>query len=44
MNADNYLVDYTSGKSIYTFEDANIIQSYSNSPQYQQIKNDFMDG
>lgn len=42
MNADNYLVDYTSGKSVYTFEDANIIQSYSNSPQYQQIKNDFL--
>lgn len=42
INADNYLVDYTSGKSIYTFEDANIIQSYSNSPQYQQIKNDFL--
>ena len=42
MNADNYLVDYTSGKSVYTFEDANIIQSYLNSPQYQQIKNDFL--
>lgn len=42
MNADNYLVDYTSGESAYTFEDANIIQSYSNSPQYQQIKNDFL--
>ena len=42
INVDNYLVDYTSGKSVYTFEDANIIQSYSNSPQYQQIKNDFL--
>ena len=42
INANNYLVDYTSGKSVYTFEDANIIQSYSNSPQYQQIKNDFL--
>lgn len=41
-NADNYLVDYTSGKSVYTFEDATIIQSFSNSPQYQQIKNDFV--
>ena len=41
-NVNNYLVDYTSGKSVYTFEDANIIQSYSNSPQYQQIKNDFL--
>ena len=42
MNIDNYLVDYTSGKSVYTFEDASIIQSFSNSPQYQQIKNDFL--
>lgn len=42
INANNYLVDYTNGKSIYTFEDGDIIQSYSNSPQYQQIKNDFM--
>ena len=42
INVDNYLVDYTSGKSVYTFENANIIQSYSNSPQYQQIKNDFL--
>ena len=42
ISSENYLVDYTSGKSVYTFEDGNIIQSYSNSPQYQQIKNDFM--
>jgi hypothetical protein len=39
---NNYLVDYTNGKSIYTFEGSNLIQSYSNSPQYQQIKNDFL--
>lgn len=42
MELNNYLVDYASGKSVYTFENANIIQSYSNSPQYQQIKNDFL--
>jgi len=42
INANNYLVDYSSGKSVYTFEDANIIQAFSNSPQYQQIKNDFL--
>jgi len=34
--------DYTHGKSIYTFDDASIIQSFSNAPQYQQIKNDFV--
>ena len=42
INMNNYLVDYARGKSVYTFEDANIVQSYSNSPQYQQIKNDFL--
>jgi len=42
MNANNYLVNYANGKSVYTFENGNIIQSYSNSPQYQQIKNDFL--
>lgn len=42
MTADNYLVDYTNGKSVYTFDDGEIIISYSNTPQYQQIKNDFM--
>lgn len=42
INVNNYLVDYSSGKSVYTFEDANIIQAFSNSPQYQQIKNDFL--
>ena len=42
MNLTNYLADYTSGKSVYTFEDADLIISYSNSPQFQQIKNDFM--
>ena len=42
INSNNYLTNYTNGKSVYTFEDSDIIQSYSNSPQYQQIKNDFV--
>ena len=42
MNMQNYLADYTTGKSVYTFENANLITAYSNSPQYQQIKNDFL--
>ena len=42
MDLNNYLTDYASGKSVYTFEDAKIIQSFSSSPQYQQIKNDFL--
>lgn len=42
INSNNYLSDYTNGKSIYTFDDATIIQSFSNTPQFQQIKNDFI--
>ena len=42
IQANNYLVDYSSGKSVYTFTDADIITAFSNSPQYQQIKNDFV--
>ena len=42
MEASDYLVDFTSGKSVYTFEDAEIVQSYANTPQYLRIKNDFM--
>ncbi len=42
LTLDDYLVDYTTGKSVYTFENSNIVQSYSNTPQYQQIKNDFV--
>ena len=42
LDKNNYLVDYTNGKSIYTFNNSDIIQSLSTTPQYQQIKNDFL--
>lgn len=42
LEAQNYLTNYVDGKSIYTFDDMEIIQSISVSPQYQQIKNDFL--
>jgi len=35
LTLNDYLVDYTTGKSVYTFENSNIVQSYSNTPQYQ---------
>ena len=38
----NYLVDRTGGKAMYMFDDSEIITSISNSPQYPQIKNDFV--
>ena len=42
MNKKNYLIDITRGKNIYTFNDGQIISSFSNSPQYNNIKNDFI--
>ena len=42
IQSKDYLADYTNGKSVYTFEDSSIITAFSNSPQYQQIKNDFI--
>ncbi len=38
----NYLVDRTQGKAVYSFDDSHIITSFSNSPQYNNIKNDFV--
>jgi len=32
----------TSGTSIFQFEDSDLITSYSNTPQYGAIKNDFV--
>lgn len=42
ITKDNYLADYSKGKSIYTFDDSTLITSYSNTPQYSMIKNDFV--
>lgn len=42
INNGDYQVDYTSGKSVYTFENSEIISSITNAPQFQQIKNDFI--
>ncbi len=38
----DYLMDMSNGKAVYTFEDGTLIQSYTNSPQYDKIKNDFI--
>lgn len=40
-NSD-YLVNMSKGKAVYTFDDSTLITSYSNSPQYSNIKNDFI--
>ena len=41
-DASNYLVDRTKGKAAYDFSNSEIITSFSNSPQYANVKNDFM--
>lgn len=37
-----YLINMTSGTSSFTFENSKLIKSYSNTPQYGAIKNDFV--
>ena len=37
-----YLINMTSGTSVFEFEDSNLVTSYSNTPQYGAIKNDFV--
>lgn len=42
MNSSDYLIDMSKGKSVYSFDDSSLITSYSNSPQYNMIRNDFI--
>ena len=42
LDLDNFIIDQTKGKSIYNFDDATLITSFSNSPKADDIKNDFV--
>lgn len=42
MEQNDYLIDITKGKSVYTFDDSFLISSYSNAPQYSMLKNDYI--
>ena len=42
MTKDDYLIDMSKGKAVYIFDDSALITSYSNTPQYGMIKNDFI--
>ena len=43
VNQDDYIIQPKKGKALYSFDSCNdMITSYSNSPQYSQIKNDFI--
>ena len=37
-----YDVDFTSGRSVYTFEGTKLISAVNNAPRYSNIKNDFV--
>ena len=42
MNKNDYLISASKGKTIYNFDNSNLITSFSNSPQFNKIKNDFV--
>ena len=42
MENSDYLIDMSKGKAIYSFDDGTLITSYSNNPQFNMIKNDFI--
>ena len=42
LNNSDYLVDQKYGKVVYEFDDSALITSYTNNPQFSQIKNDFI--
>ena len=42
ISSQDYSVNYSRDKNVYSFDDASLILSYTNTPQYQQIKNDFL--
>ena len=38
----DYLLDISKGKTVYQFDNSNLVTSYTNNPQYGMIKNDFI--
>lgn len=42
MSKNDYLIDASKGKTVYEFNNSNLVTSFSNSPQFNKIKNDFI--
>lgn len=42
MDNKSYMVEQTMGKSVYTFSDKSNLLSITNTPQYENIKNDYI--
>ena len=42
MHNEDYLVDISKGQNVYNFKDSALFTNYSNSPNYSNIKNDYV--
>ena len=42
MHNEDYLVDISKGQNVYNFKDSALFTNYSNSPNFQNVKNDFV--
>ena len=42
LTKDDYVIDQSQGKSVYDFSNSKLITSFSNTPQYLNIKNDYV--
>lgn len=42
IHNEQYLVDISKGQNVYNFKDSKLFTSYSNSPNYSNIKNDYV--
>lgn len=42
INKDNYIIDMSKGKKVFDFDNSLLITSYSSTPQYAMIKNDYV--
>lgn len=42
LTNSDYLADFSKGKAVWAFENSDLVSSYSMTPQYSMIKNDFI--
>ena len=42
FDLSDYIIDLNHSKAVYSFENSDLVTSYSNTPQYGMIKNDFV--
>ena len=42
LNNEDYIIDISKGKKAFDFKDSRLISSYSNTPVFEKIKNDFI--